>query len=312
MKAVHSYKSDKVLPYLESVGGASIIKPAIQIMALSACTIRKHFDDFTLITDDAGKAMAEACAMPYSEIISVGPSFGSDPCFWIHSKLHAYNTIQEPFVHFDTDLLLWDSLPAEYLANEVFAFHSETYAWASYVKYHRDLVAAGFTVPALDATYWTSRMPINMAIFGGNDYKTINQYAGFVLEFLADNNGFLNTTPEQQHVVDASISLIEQAWASYLIQDAHRIPISLLLTEEQVLNNLQVPGIKLTHLHGAKQAAQRAGKLSDLMLRLAAKLQAQDQTVYSAVDKFTTSEIDIAEMIKEAAANDQNLTQQAT
>ena len=297
MKAVHSLKSDKLKSFIESIGGAEVIKPAVQIMALSACTIRKHFDDFVLITDDIGKELAESCQLPYTEIISVGDKFESDSCFWIHSKIHAYHTIQEPFVHFDTDLFLWDALPKEFLEQEVFAFHPETSLWNKYEEYRDNILEAGVNLPRLDRTYWTSRMPVNMAIFGGTNFKAINQYAGFVLEFLADNNGFIDSPEAHKKAIDFNIAFIEHAWVSYLIQDSMRIPIETLLTQKQVLEDTQIPNVKLTHLHGAKQKAMETNTVPQLMTRLSTKLKEVNEDVYTAVNKRCAPFTDIDSLL---------------
>jgi hypothetical protein len=297
MKAVHSLKSDKLKPFIESIGGAEVIKPAVQIMALSACTIRKHFDDFVLITDDIGKELAESCQLPYTEIISVGDKFESDSCFWIHSKIHAYHTIKEPFVHFDTDLFLWDALPKEFLEQEVFAFHPETSLWNKYEEYRDNILEAGVNLPRLDRTYWTSRMPVNMAIFGGTNFKAINQYAGFVLEFLADNNGFIDSPEAHKKAIDVNIAFIEQAWVSYLIQDSMRIPIETLLTQKQVLEDTQIPNVKLTHLHGAKQKAMETNTVPQLMTRLSTKLKEVNKDVHTAVNKRCAPFTDIDSLL---------------
>lgn len=307
IKAFHSFRSDRFLPYLEMIGGRNIIAPAVYIMALSAATIRKHHDDFTLITDDAGKELAEQCRMPYSSIVSVGKSFNSDSCIWVQSKLHVYQTVKEPFVHFDTDIFLWEPLPAEFLNSEVFGFHSETYAWLAYEKYRRDMLTAGLSLPAFRETYWTNRMPINMAIFGGQNWQAINQYAEFIDEYLQDRNYMLDATPEQKTTFEQSIALIEQMWASYLIQDRMKIPITTLLTDEEVAANKG--NVKLTHLHGFKQKAMNNGSILELHLKLQNRLKEVDPAVYSAVREYLEAKVDISAMIKEQA-NGQNLSEQ--
>ena len=305
MKAIHSLKSDKMRPMLEALGGPSVLKPAIQIMALSAVTIREHFDDFVLITDSAGRRMAEQCRLPYTSIVEVGDSFGSDPSFWIHSKLHAYKNAGGPFVHFDNDLFLWEPLPKAYLEADVFAFHSETFLWGRYEQYRTALESSGLSLPKLHEKFPSSRMPVNMAVFGGNDHESIAHYAGYVLEYLDDHEGFLDATPAQKEALEFGIAYLEQLWATYLIQDVRQVRIELLLTEEQALKGLQVPGVALTHLHGAKQQAMKDGKIQELMFKIGCKLREWSPEVYSAVERYTDPSVDVDSMIKEQG-NGQN------
>jgi len=299
MKAIHSFRSDKLRPYLEMVGGPELIKPAIYIMALSAATIRKQHKDFLFITDRLGKELAEACKLPYTEVQCVGESFDSHPCFWVHSKVHAYSTIHEPFIHYDTDFFLWDALPANFLANDVVAFHSETFVWGKYEEYNKNLLNAGFTLPPFMQTYWTSRMPMNMALFGGNNWKAINEYGNTLQQFIEDNHGFNYATDDQRVTLGKSIALIEQLWVSYVIQDKLKVPIAQLLTERNVLEGSG--DAKVTHLHGFKQEAMRSGKTQELLFKLEAKLNEVNPEVYSAVRKFVTSGVDIDAMVLEAA-----------
>jgi|688.fasta_scaffold00026_67 hypothetical protein len=306
MKAFHSFRADKFLPYLDMIGGRELIKPAVYIMALSAATIRKHHDDFTLITDDAGKELAEECQLPYSSILSVGKSFNSDPCVWIQSKLHTYQTIKEPFVHFDNDIFLWEPLPAGFLDNEVVGFHSETFLWYKYELYRKELLEAGISLPALRETHWTNRMPINMAIFGGQNWQAINQYAEFIDEYLQDRNYMRDATEQQKSAFERSIALVEQMWVSYLIQDRMKVPITTLLTEENIQRG--EGDLKLTHLHGFKQKAMKEGKTLELLIKLDSKLKEVNPAVHSAVQKYVTAEVDISAMIKEQS-NGQNLSE---
>lgn len=303
MIAIHSFKSCKFKPILDAVGGAHLVKPMVQIMALSAATIRKHHDEFVLITDDLGKQMAQECEMPYSEIISVGQAFDSDPSFWIHSKIHAYHEINQPFVHYDTDLFLWEPLPEKFLASEVFAFHSETFTWRKYEIFLQNLQQAGINMPLLHKKYWTNRMPINMAVFGGNNHQAIKQYAGFILDFVQDNNGFHALNSSQRDVLEHNIAFIEQMWASYLLQNSMNIPIELLLTEVQILSNSKVEGVELTHLHGAKQTAMRENKTHELVAKLSSKLLEVNPKVSKAVEAFTAPEVDIDAMVQEASSD---------
>jgi hypothetical protein len=310
MKAVHSYKFDKARPMLESFGGPAIVKPLITIMALSAATIRRHHDDFVLITDDIGAKLARACNMPYSEIVSVGHEFGSHDCFWIHSKLYAYATMDCPFVHYDTDILLWDPLPQEFLSSDLFNFHSEAFAWPIYEQRLERLSSAGIKLPSYEERYPANKSPINMAIFGGHDVDTINSYGAELLDLMEDNDRFYGKSDAAVSAMEGGISYIEQALGSYIIQSKHGKKVTPLLKEHQVVSGQAVPGIKITHMHSLKQAAQAQGKIIELQAKLDKKLKEVAPDVHSAVAEFTKPEVDIAALIQEANSNDSNLASQ--
>jgi len=308
MRAIHSYKFDKLRPLLESIGGASVVKPIITMMALSAVSIRKHHDDFVLITDDIGAELAKACSLPYSKVVSVGYEFGSHECFWIHSKLHTYATIDCPFVHYDIDLFLWDPLPKEFLDNDIFNFYSEAHVWPRYEQILENFIASGVKVPLYDKLYPENKSPLNMAIFGGHDIKTIKSCGQELLDLMETNDRFYNKSDEIVYAIENGISYIEQALSSYILQSKHRKRVVPLLKEHQVLSGKTVPGIKVTHLHSLKQVAQAQGKINELQAKLDSKLKYLAPDVHSAVAKFTKVKVNIDDMIKEANLNDSNLT----
>ena len=287
MKAIHSYRSDLVAPMLESVGGAGVLKPHILGHALSAATISRYYKDFVLITDDLGKEMALACKMPYTDIISVGKSFPSDPCFWVHSKMYAYQVTKEPFIHFDNDIFLWEPLPKDKVDVDVVALHSETFMWYFYEGSLRGLAAAQVPITDLHLKHWTNRMPINMSVFGGNNYQVINKYADYVLDWLQQNNGFIGATKEIREGLSNHITPIEQLWVSYLIQDVHKVPIKFIVTEGNMKAEDHVPGVELTHLHGLKQIAAKTHTLHELCAKMNYKLNEINPEVNAAVEQYT-------------------------
>jgi len=254
MIALHSLRTDRFRPALESIGGPAMIQPMLRIMGLSAHTIRQHFNEFTLITDDAGAEMARRCKFPYTNIVSVGENFNSDPAFWTHSKFIGYSCGQ-PFVHFDNDLFLWEPLPDRLLQADVFASSPETMRWQMYSKYIQSLEQSiGFD--GLHKKHFTNRMPVNMSVFGGNNVKALTAYAGHVLDFISINKGFYSFTDQQKSVLMEGMPVIEQLWASCLIQNELGIKMEFALSEDQVVSNQPAMDVKITHLHGLKLLAQ--------------------------------------------------------
>lgn len=306
MKAVHSFKSDTVRHLLDSVGGPAVMKPMITVHALSAVTIKQHFKEFVLVTDDAGKELAEICKLPYDQVISVGEKFGAVSDFWIESKMHAYRVLQEPFVHLDNDLFLWEPLPTTFLASDVFAFHTECYLWPVYEQYLNNWQTLCPDLPNLHEKYWINRQPLNMAVFGGNNWQAINYYAKFVQDFAAKNNGFNHVNAEQGHLINKSIAAIEQLWGSYILQNELGIRVATLLTERQATRNEEVPGIKITHLQGMKENAERQGKVKELLDKTSYKLKMTNEAVYNAVERYTSSEVDIDALLKESMTHGTN------
>lgn len=290
MKAIQSFRSDKIRLALESFGGPSMLRSYISVFALSAVTIAKHYSNFEFITDDAGKFMAESCQLPYSKISSVGPNFDSDSCFWTHSKFVAYLS-SEAFLHFDNDLFLWEPLPARIQNSELVALHGESYAWPLYERY---LTAAQNTLPNFPTwheQYFANRTPLNMAIFGGNNIAAINAYASKVLNVILNTfNGFKDANTNTKQTVEEIMPVMEQLWASHLLQSEQGIKVNFILTERNMVDSTSPADVKLTHIWGLKNDANTNPRQRMEMLNKVHKnLKELSPTVYDAVMRFTAS-----------------------
>lgn len=290
MKAIHSFRSNKIRPALESFGGASFIRFYLMTAGLSASTIAKHYSKFEFITDDAGAEMAKACLFPYTDITSVGANFDSDSSFWTHSKFIGYLS-DEPFLHFDNDLFLWEPLPERIHRAEVSALHTETFEWPAYERRINMALAKIPNFPLLHETYFANKTPLNMAIFGGNNLKIIHSYANTVLDIVLNTlNGFKGIDEDLRKTVEYIMPVMEQLWGSQLIQSKHNVRVELALKETDVITGASVGEIKLTHLWGLKQQInENPDKKQALMAKVEKNLKEINPEVYNAIVKFTTS-----------------------
>lgn len=299
MKAIQSFRSDNLRPALESFGGPVMIRGQLFSMALSACTIAQHYPKFEYVTDDAGAEMARACKLPYSKIISVGENFDSDASFWTHSKFEAYKS-DEPFLHFDNDLFLWEPLPDCVNTADVVALHGESFMWPLY----EDYLAEAITLPnwpKLHEVYFSNRTPINMAIFGGNDIQTINAYANEVLELMLPYFKDSNLTEANKIKLTKIAPVFEQLWGSQIIQCKLNKRITFLLPEKVVAKNdtNSKDALKLTHLGGQKISLEKEPKkLHDMYRRMLSNLRKINPEVHEAIRKFTSDSTELLKLVE--------------
>lgn len=297
MIALQSFRSDDIRLALESIGGPAMVKGIITKMALSAATIAKHYPEFRFLTDDAGMHMAVECKFPYTKIESVGESFSSNEVFWVHSKLQSYQC-DEPFLHFDNDLFLWDSLPDFAHKAEVLAFHGESTLWPLY----EDMLNKLQTVkhfPKLQDIYFANRTPINMAVFGGNNVKVIQQYSKEVLNIVDSMAGFSELHSEERQIIRESNPVIEQLWGSYIIQSKLNTKVKFLVSESDIHHGRTAPGVKLTHLQDAKKNLEKTpAKLMEVFAKIESNLKRVNLDVYNAVQSFTSSPNNIEELME--------------
>lgn len=93
-------------------GGWMHRKYAFYSYALSALTLRKHYDDLELYTDDYGvELFGSVLQLPYTKIHNTLNELDSyDTKLWAIGKLVACAKQTEPFLHIDNDIFLWDKI----------------------------------------------------------------------------------------------------------------------------------------------------------------------------------------------------------
>lgn len=155
---------------------------------LSLRLAQAHYPDTVLITDSPGKALL---------VGKLGLSFrhvsteldrlrDADPALWALGKLVAYSLQDQPFVHLDSDVFLWQPLPARITSAPVLAQHPERPdSWGPQVV--EDAFArAGLTLPP--EWQWTRSHPghrfrqANCGILGGTNTGFIQCYARLALD----------------------------------------------------------------------------------------------------------------------------------
>lgn len=223
MRAVWSFWSR---PY-HSATGAGWRSPVHHLLAwgLSVRLASAHYPDTMLVTDTPGRALLTG---------ELGLSFGAvstalddladaDPRLWMLGKLVAYGIQNGPFVHLDTDVFLWQPLPATLLAAPVFAQHPEDLPASAPGRpepVERAFRSSGLPLPA--EWRWYRSQPAgggpgspggtfreaNCGILGGTNPALIACYARLALDLALNRryapawsalpfDGILNMTLEQ-------------------------------------------------------------------------------------------------------------------
>ena len=78
---------------------------------LSCNQLRKYYDDVILITDRAGyDVLINKLHLPYTDVIvcldELLSKYNSN--LWALAKIKAYSILDEPFIHVDGDVFVWD------------------------------------------------------------------------------------------------------------------------------------------------------------------------------------------------------------
>ena len=192
MRAVWSFWSR---PY-QAGQGFCWREPVHHLLAwgLSLRLAQAHYPETVLITDSPGRALLiDRLGLPFAHVSTELDRLRDvEPCWWALGKLVTYGLQDQPFVHIDTDVFLWQALPDRLTGAPVLAQHRETYSVADEhygVRIVEDAFArAGLSLPAewewsrsCDARRFHAA---NCGILGGTNVNFIRYYADLGLDLV--------------------------------------------------------------------------------------------------------------------------------
>lgn len=210
-----------------------------EMAAVSNFFAQKHGYKTTLFADELGVQRLSGVRYDTVErlpqnILNEFPKHG-----WSLGKLLAVSMVNEPFMHFDFDLFLYDPLRSEIIDADAVFLHSEPWMDAAMknscrmVKKYPTLVAS----PQQYRSY-------NCAIFGGKKYLEISTAAKNIYNFAMENAHLLDTlSAQQRELYDIGKTrfhmyldmLLEQLWLPQILL-SHGIDISTILQSPEILD----------------------------------------------------------------------------
>jgi hypothetical protein len=154
---------------------------------LSVELAHRHYPDTALVTDDEGaRLLVDQLKLPFARVsLELNALRDCDSGWWALGKLHAYRLQTEPFVHIDSDVFLWNRLPAELEAAPVFAQSPEVFDpdrdehWYP-LRAVEAAVGASGSLPRAWRWYSAQRPPLvaaNCGIVGGTHIDVIRESA---------------------------------------------------------------------------------------------------------------------------------------
>jgi hypothetical protein len=162
--------------------------------ALSVAETARHYPSTCLLTDTAGaELLVDRLKLPFRQVELTLDALDrhDDPEWWVLGKLSAYAAQTEPFVHLDSDVILWRPLPAEVTRAPVFAQNPERFSFEDQPLYRisafmRGIDQGGGWLPHEWTDYADRRVnrAICCGILGGNDTAQLARYAHLAMEII--------------------------------------------------------------------------------------------------------------------------------
>ncbi|MBB6371520.1 DUF6734 family protein [Chryseobacterium shigense] len=158
--------------------------------ALSCLQLSKFYD-VELYTDKNGyDLLITKLGLPYKKVHVVMDelnTFHRD--FWALPKIKAYMLQNEPFLHVDGDVFIWEPFPDNLMSEGLISQNLEI-TTEYYSKMWDEIFPHLKFIPAEMEKYISkvNNYACNMGIFGGNDINFINRYSQKSFEFAAKNS----------------------------------------------------------------------------------------------------------------------------
>ncbi|GGJ35534.1 DUF6734 family protein [Neoroseomonas lacus] len=160
--------------------------------ALSVAEAANHYPITCLHTDSTGaELLVDRLKLPFRRVeLTLDLLDAEDDLeWWVLGKLSTYATQTEPFVHLDSDVILWKPLPPHLTQTAIFAQNPERFSFEEQSLYRIDAFMRGIVqgdgwVPPQWAEYAARQVnrAICCGILGGNDTALLARYAALAME----------------------------------------------------------------------------------------------------------------------------------
>jgi hypothetical protein len=228
---------------------------------LSVQCAANHFQDLRLITDSAGaRLLAERLELPFTAVSTALDRLDHRRQeWWVLGKLRAYQAQDRPFVHIDSDVYLWRSLPNAVREADIIVQNPEPAPQNDTTFYKPTRIAHAFQstnceLPGFIRGYMErgGNTAFNTGIFGGSALDIIAYYAS-AAEALVTNPGnaaawrllgdpFENSVYVEQYVLAAACAEIGR-------QRSARLDIgSLFSSPDEAHQEVAAVRVGYTHL----------------------------------------------------------------
>jgi len=157
---------------------------------LSCNQLRKFYDVVELYTDAFGyEILIEKLRLPYTKVHVVLDEVNEYPKdLWAIAKIKTYELQDEPFLHIDGDVFIWNKFPQELMSSSLIAQNLEN-TTDYYREMWNEIVPHLNFIPGDIYNYHKGLISLgcNMGIIGGNDVDFFREYTKKSFEFVDKN-----------------------------------------------------------------------------------------------------------------------------
>ncbi|WP_438425910.1 DUF6734 family protein [Aquimarina macrocephali] len=188
MKIIQSFWTGNKEPLENSYGWLNS-KSHYLGWVLSVNQLRLFYDKVELFTDNKGyEILIDKLKLPYTKVHVVLDEINHYPeSFWAIAKIKTYSLQNEPFLHVDGDIFIWENF-SEDLMNSGLISQNHEITTDYYRKSWNSLSPNLIFKPDELIKYEKGRdYSCNMGVFGGNDIQFLKEYSRKSFDFVNKN-----------------------------------------------------------------------------------------------------------------------------
>ncbi len=173
-----------------SIGGWNNRRAYFMAWALSCLQLLKYYKDVRLFTDDLGhELLIELLRLPYTHVDTSLNKIEVDPYIWTYGKLYTYSLQQEPYLHVDSDIFIWDRFDPRIEKGKIVVQSAEIND-----KYYRPILKQmhNMHMPAFPGSLKDRSIVVyNTGVVGGSDLEFLQHYAKLAMSYIQLNSDHL-------------------------------------------------------------------------------------------------------------------------
>lgn len=164
-------------------------------IVISVLNSYKHYGRVEMVTDTRSKLWVEKLGLPFESIkTDLDELDRYHKNSWALGKIKAYSIQNEPFMHVDLDVILYEALSDKLVSNELYVQNLEPFTTAPYNKtylpYIDLLKKHGENLPI---GFYDTKHAFNLGIYGCNNINFNNLFCDSVFKFINNNEKIFKT-----------------------------------------------------------------------------------------------------------------------
>jgi hypothetical protein len=195
--------------------------------ALSCLQFRKFYNNVELVTDLRGKhLLIDILGLPYTKVQVELDNLNNYPSsLWALPKIYAYSIQDEPFIHADGDVLIWEKFSdhfenAQLCSQQMVIDHKPQYTIMEEIESCFNYIPNCIVRDRKETLILKTS---NAGLFGGTNLYFFKEYAKMSFEFI--NKNFSKLTK----IKSATLGIIYEEYLFYCMAKEANIEITYLL-----------------------------------------------------------------------------------